>query len=70
MHQVQAVVSLRGVSTSIPLRVPPLVVVILGLIGTAGGAIAGVVITQRRSRARPGSVGARAMDSGGRRPNV
>jgi hypothetical protein len=42
---------LETVSTSIPLWVP-LVVAILGLIGTAGGAIAGVVITQRRSDAR------------------
>jgi hypothetical protein len=39
------------VTTSIPLWVP-LVVAILGLIGTAGGAIAGVIITQRRSDAR------------------
>jgi hypothetical protein len=39
------------VTASIPLWVP-LVVAILGLIGTAGGAIAGVVITQRRSDAR------------------
>jgi hypothetical protein len=38
-------------TASIPLWVP-LVVAILGLIGTAGGAIAGVVITQRRSDAR------------------
>lgn len=42
---------LDDVTTSIPLWVP-LVVAILGLIGTAGGAIAGVVITQRRSDAR------------------
>lgn len=36
---------------TIPLWVP-LVVAILGLIGTVSGAIAGVVITQRRSDAR------------------
>jgi hypothetical protein len=40
-----------SVTTSIPLWVP-LVVAILGLIGTGGGAIAGVIITQRRSDAR------------------
>jgi hypothetical protein len=39
------------VTTSIPLWVP-LVVAILGLIGTAGGTIAGVMITQRRTDAR------------------
>jgi hypothetical protein len=39
------------VTASIPLSVP-LVVAILGLIGTAGGGIAGVMITQRRSDAR------------------
>jgi hypothetical protein len=39
------------VTASIPLWVP-LVVAVLGLIGTAGGAIAGVIITQRRSDAR------------------
>jgi hypothetical protein len=39
------------VGGTIPLWVP-LVVAVLGLIGTAGGAIAGVVITQRRSDAR------------------
>lgn len=42
---------LGTVTTSIPLWVP-LVVAILGLIGTAGGTTAGVVITQRRSDAR------------------
>jgi hypothetical protein len=42
---------LRGVTASIPLWVP-VVVAILGLIGTAGGAIAGVVITQRWSDRR------------------
>ena len=38
-------------TTSIPLWVP-LVVAILGLVGTAGGAISGVLITQRRSDRR------------------
>jgi hypothetical protein len=52
---------LETVTTSIPLWVP-LVVAILGLIGTAGGAIAGVVITQRRSDRRENTAWQRERD--------
>jgi hypothetical protein len=49
----------------------PLVVAILGLIGTVSGAIAGVVITQRGqmlATVRRGSVSARTMGSRRCRP--